>query len=103
MLMRGKLSARVLAFAVASGALLAVAPIMGAAANASGSATPGRWSTAPVHATQLGGVLPGNPRALGTNVNVTNKRGAQSETAVAVDPTDPRHVLASSKMADEKK
>ena len=41
MLMRGKLSARVLAFAVASGALLAVVLIMGAAANASGSATPG--------------------------------------------------------------
>jgi hypothetical protein len=37
----------------------------------------------------------GGPGALGTNVNVSNKAGAQSETAVAVDPTNPKHVLAS--------
>lgn len=35
-------------------------------------------------------------RPVGRNVNVTQKPGAQSETTVAVDPTDPRHVLAAS-------
>ncbi len=31
-----------------------------------------------------------------TNVNVSNKAGYQGETAVAVDPTDPKHILAAS-------
>jgi hypothetical protein len=35
------------------------------------------------------------PVTVGTNVNVTNKAGAQSETSVAVDPTNPLHVLES--------
>src|SRR5690349_11134131 len=35
------------------------------------------------------------PITLGTNVNVTNETGAQSETSVAVDPTNPMHVLES--------
>src|SRR6266536_2713 len=29
------------------------------------------------------------------NANVTNRSGAQSETAIAVDPTSPKHLLAS--------
>ena len=32
---------------------------------------------------------------IGANVNVTNETGAQSETSVAVDPTNPSHVLES--------
>ncbi|HVI09461.1 MAG TPA: hypothetical protein VND65_14325, partial [Candidatus Binatia bacterium] len=31
----------------------------------------------------------------GPNVNVTNETGAQSETSVAVDPTNPMHVIQS--------
>jgi len=30
----------------------------------------------------------------GPNVNITNKSGAQSETTIAVDPTSPRHLMA---------
>lgn len=33
--------------------------------------------------------------AIGKNVNVTNENGAQSETSVAVDPTNPNHILES--------
>jgi len=33
--------------------------------------------------------------SLGANVNITNKSGPQSETSVAVDPTNPMHVLES--------
>jgi hypothetical protein len=32
---------------------------------------------------------------IGPNVNVTNKNGAQSETSIAVDPTDAMHILES--------
>jgi hypothetical protein len=32
----------------------------------------------------------------GRNVNVTNKNGAQSETTIAVDPTNVRHILTAS-------
>jgi len=35
------------------------------------------------------------PLHIGTNVNVTNQSGAQSETSVAVDPTNPLHILES--------
>src|SRR5436190_3244836 len=35
------------------------------------------------------------PLHIGSNVNVTNKSGAQSETSVGVDPTNPLHVLES--------
>jgi hypothetical protein len=35
------------------------------------------------------------PIQIGTNVNVTKQSGAQSETSVAVDPTNPMHVLES--------
>ncbi|HEY7097075.1 MAG TPA: sialidase family protein [Terriglobales bacterium] len=31
---------------------------------------------------------------IGPNVNMTNKSGPQSETSVAVDPTDPNHIIA---------
>lgn len=32
---------------------------------------------------------------IGPNVNITNKTGAQSETSVTVDPTNPMHILES--------
>ena len=32
---------------------------------------------------------------IGPNVNITNKSGAQSETGVAVDPTNPNHIYTS--------
>jgi len=35
------------------------------------------------------------PFTLGPNVNVTNQTGAQSETSVAVDPTNPMHIIES--------
>lgn len=35
------------------------------------------------------------PIGIGPNANVTNESGAQSETSVAVDPTNPLHVLES--------
>lgn len=36
-------------------------------------------------------ILPAGP-----NRNITNKTGAQSETSIAVDPTNPRHIVAAS-------
>jgi hypothetical protein len=38
----------------------------------------------------------GKTRPADTNRNITNKNGAQSETSIAVDPTDPKHVAAAS-------
>jgi hypothetical protein len=62
----------------------------GAAATAHGD----RFNTRPVQAAQHP-AQPGNVFAgVGRNVNITNKTGAQSETSVAVDPTDPNHMLA---------
>lgn len=52
-------------------------------------------NTIPVRSGQL---LPDNGAgsiSIGTNVNVTNKNGAQSETSVSVDPTNPMHILES--------
>lgn len=40
--------------------------------------------------------VPQAPQQHGKNRLIVNKTGAQSETTVAVDPTDPRHLLASS-------
>jgi hypothetical protein len=34
--------------------------------------------------------------AVGRNVNITNKSGAQSETTIAIDPLDPNHMMAAS-------
>lgn len=42
-------------------------------------------------------VNPSDPFTIvGRNVNITRKAGAQSETTIAVDPTNPNHVLAAS-------
>jgi hypothetical protein len=55
------------------------------------------FSTAPVRSPQA---APPSGEAsslvtIGTNVNVTNEAGAQSETSVAVDPTNTMHILES--------
>jgi hypothetical protein len=45
----------------------------------------------------LGVFNPSQPFSRATkNVNISNKTGPQSETAVAVDPTNPKHALAAS-------
>jgi hypothetical protein len=53
-------------------------------------------STAPSRA--FGGTKGGTgiPFATSKNANVTNKTGAQSETSIAIDPTDPNHMYAQS-------
>jgi hypothetical protein len=55
---------------------------------------PNRFSTVPIRASSPAWRYV--PAAVGPNKNVTNKAGAQSETAVAVDPTDGKHQLTSS-------
>jgi hypothetical protein len=81
--------------------LLAVA--IGAApglSSGSASATSGanaRWSTFPARTLQApSNFRGGTPLATGPNVNISNKTGAQSETTVAIDPTDRTHLYASS-------
>ena len=76
-----------------AGLLLATAAIPGASAQSR------PFSTAPVRSAQAAPVT-GDERGIqalfiGPNVNVTNKAGAQSETSVAVDPTNSSHVLES--------
>jgi hypothetical protein len=55
------------------------------------------YSTAPIRTQQVPPILEDGPGAIviGKNVNITNKTGAQSETSVAVDPTNPLHILES--------
>src|SRR6266480_2925779 len=58
---------------------------------------PNRFSTFPSGAFgSSGGVRPLAPSATGPNSNITHKSGAQSETAVAIDPTNGKHMIASS-------
>jgi hypothetical protein len=54
-----------------------------------------RYRTTPVMSASRGGGI-SLPFNVGKNVDVTRKNGAQSETAVAIDPTDSNHLLASS-------
>src|SRR5579872_1492535 len=87
-------SHRLLVFATAfvTGLLFATLGIPDATAQAASS-----FNTVPVRS-PLSTQLSGEPNLLvtvGTNVNVTNEAGAQSETSVAVDPTNPLHVLES--------
>jgi len=67
-----------------------------AVAGAQNSKTPA-YNTVPMRSTQIPFEDPfAMPQVtIGPNVNITNKTGAQSETAVAVDPTNPMRVLAS--------
>ncbi len=95
--MRTKVSrVRAVMLAVASCTVLALAPTVNASANAAASTSSTGYTTIPIRAAQVGGTIPGTPSALGSNVNVTNKAGAQSETAVAVDPTNPKHIVTAS-------
>lgn len=59
-----------------------------------GNRAPNLFNTVPVRASQSFGQL-GSPFIVGPNKNVTNKPGAQSETSVAVDPTNFKHQLTS--------
>src|SRR5437588_8678870 len=65
------------------------------AATASAQTRP--FSTAPLKSSPATSVDEDTfiPFHIGSNVNVTNKSGAQSETSVGVDPTNPLHVLES--------
>ncbi len=55
------------------------------------------FSTAPLKSSATGSFDQEtfDPLLIGSNVNVTNKSGAQSETSVAADPTNPMHILES--------
>jgi hypothetical protein len=54
--------------------------------------TPNQFNTVPYKSS----IGPGRTGifAVGKNRNITNKTGAQSETSIAVDPTDPNHLYA---------
>jgi len=81
----------IIATALVTGLLFVTVTVSGVAAQTQS------FSTAPVRSPQgaapSGEIIP--PFTLGSNVNVTNKAGAQSETSVAVDPTNTMHVLES--------
>jgi hypothetical protein len=47
-------------------------------------------------ARSLPALAAGAPDVVGRNIDVTRADGTQNETSVAVDPTDPRHMLAAS-------
>jgi len=51
-------------------------------------------NTVPVPTTFVPGI-PGAPATIGPNTNVSNEPGPQSETSVAVDPTNAKHLLYS--------
>jgi hypothetical protein len=55
------------------------------------------FSTVPMRSQQATSISPDWPPAIvvGKNVNVSNENGPQSETSVAVDPTNPKHLLYS--------
>ena len=94
--MRRRTSAR-----IGSLAMLAIAGLVVMAMSASAWGTQGasasRYSTRPGAGTLLGaGAEHGNAVPLGPNVAIAPRTGAQSETTIAVDPTDPLHLLASS-------
>jgi len=83
--------------AAAVALVVGVVGLFGSASAAAGHLGAPAYNTRPV---RLGGSLPGLPGGpsviQGTNVNITNKSGAQSETSVAVDPTNGLHLLAAS-------
>jgi len=78
----------------AAGLLLVSAAIPGADGQ---DVQPRPFSTIPVRSAQVESVSPDWPAPIvtGKNVNVTHEPGAQSETSVAVDPTNPMHILMS--------
>src|SRR5438477_8890725 len=90
--MRNGFNRRVLGgVAVAAAMVIAVPLALGGSAIArSGYNTVPVRLAGPSHAFTVD--APGS--LVGKNVDVTRRTGAQSETAIAVDPTDPSHVLA---------
>ena len=88
--------ARLLAIAgVFAAGLLFVGSTTTAAAAQNTQARP--FSTVPVRNESPTSISPDWPPAIvvGKNVNVTNEAGPQSETSVAADPTNPKHLLYS--------
>jgi hypothetical protein len=81
---------RLAAGALATGLMIMTASLPSALAQNS-------HNTVPVHnpfaAPILADAADAPPFTLGHNVNITNKNGAQSETSVAVDPTNTMHIL----------
>jgi hypothetical protein len=82
-----------------SAVLLAAAWATGGGATASGRferavKSPNRFNTVPFRSNSGPGGLA--PAVVGQNVNMTHKSGAQSETSIAVDPTNPLHMYAQS-------
>jgi len=78
-------------------ATLAAALLFGSAAATSAAAQTRAFNTVPVRSLQ-GIPVPDDSAGsiiIGPNVNITNKSGPQSETGVAVDPTNPMHILTS--------
>ena len=55
----------------------------------------GPFNTVPVRIQQLPQRVGNGSIKVGKNVNVSNEAGAQSETSVAVDPTNPKHIISS--------
>lgn len=87
-----------MASAVSVAALTALATMPASAGGATHGAQGGAGhTTRPVIAGHVGGVTrPGGVDRLRRNVNVTNKTGPQSETTVAVNPTNPKNILSAS-------
>jgi hypothetical protein len=66
---------------------------MGSAGSAT-AATTGNHTTVPTRSAQVRSGHIDTPQLVGPNVNVSNHAGAQSETTIAVDPTNPKHQMA---------
>jgi hypothetical protein len=78
----------------AAGLLFAGAAVTDTCAQ---EAQPGPFNTVPARSSQAAPFLPDFTGAIivGPNVNVTNEAGPQSETSVAADPTNAKHLLYS--------
>ena len=88
--MKGTRIVRLVTLASVASVMVAVAPAVGSAQSQSP-----RGTTVPVRLAGPAGRFVASPQLVGSNVNVSHESGAQSETGVAVDPTNPNHMLAS--------
>jgi len=82
----------------AAGAMAAALFFVGASIEGAGPQRPQPRPFSTVPAVSSQSFAPGGHSGsvvLGKNVNVTDKSGAQSETSVASDPTNPKHLLES--------
>ncbi|MBZ5706211.1 MAG: glycoside hydrolase [Acidobacteriia bacterium] len=78
--------------ALAAGLLFVSATSTGASAQ---DVQPRAFSTVPLRSSQPSISEESFSITIGPNVNITNKSGAQSETSIAVDPTNSMHMLES--------